>query len=185
MSYNNDQGVTISASVEEAFNALSTYGVAAIRFQKLSNQELYHQQVAQLAKFCAVLIQQYSVPMQQIISHINSSINKTLTREVEQINADIKYLFNKRKKLSADSSLGEQEIAKLSIQIAELEKNNQKPSKQSIQNIIHDTIEFVSKNAEIDIPDEMYVNLHADHLSDPYSIPTYFNVRASLKKSSD
>ncbi len=170
-------------SLEECYHSLALCSISAMRFHKMSNHNMYKAEIASLARFCSVLLKRHAIPVQQIMSRIEGAINKAYVLELERLNADIEHLFNKRKKLSCDTSYGEKEIAKISIQIAELEEAKKQPSKESIQNIIHDAISLASKNDSIDLPDEIYIHLFEHSATEPRAIPHVFQIPLNDKNA--
>jgi hypothetical protein len=146
-------------STQESYDLLSMHGIRAVRFKKLPNETMYNQEISLLSKACALLIMHHNQSHQEVINYMEHAIIEACSRELEKINADIEYLFNKRKQLSPHNTQGEQSIAKLTMQIAALENRKIAPTKHTIQNIIYDALQRASKNNAVEIPDEIYLNL--------------------------
>jgi hypothetical protein len=143
----------------ECYDLISEYGMRALRFKKIPNETMYHQEISLLAKTFVALIMHYSESPQAVISHIEAAIINGCTNELVQINNEISCLFSKRKKISPINPRSEEEISKLTMKMAELEKRKPISSKEMIQTVIYDTLHIVNKENGLDIPDEFYLTL--------------------------
>ncbi|MDI1352909.1 MAG: hypothetical protein PSV35_09140 [bacterium] len=165
-------------STNECYEVLAEYGVRALRFKKLPNETMYHQEISFMAKACVMLLINHTETPHSIINHMQTGIINLCNEELTNITAEIQSLFNQRKKLSPDNAHGEQQITKLTIKINELEKRKNIPTDQMIQNIIYDTLKVAGKNTGIDIPDEF--QLHSSEYNTTQPTPMSLALKEAL-----
>lgn len=165
-------------SPTECYELIAFYGLRAIRFKKIPNETMYHQEVNLLAKTCSHLIHIHQAEPHHVITKIETALIEACQNERIKIEEDIQLLFNKRKHISSNSSQGESEITKMTMQIAELEKRKSIPSENHIPCILYDTVQEASR-AGIKFSDDIYVAV-AKHQNLLKIIPSTLNEELSV-----
>lgn len=137
---------------EEFFALLATYSVNAMQSQKLGAHKSYNEEIESLSRICANLITHYEETPQSIIQCMEEAMNNAFTIELQEIDYEIKHLFNKRKNTPLNTSFGEREIAQLTMQINDLEKRKTIAIKEIIQGVIYDSLDQTSRTKGIEMP---------------------------------
>lgn len=128
-------------SREECLKLLSASCISAMRLRKLGdNHSAYPKQITSLADVCAQLITTHSEPPQSIVAKMEHSLVTELKKERQFIEREITTLFERRKKFTANTMYGENEIVNLTGQISILERRKSIPMEELIQRVICDTL---------------------------------------------
>ena len=130
----------------------------AFHAHKKMNNALFQAEIISLSNICSTLLMQYHVTPQSIISLMETAMQEVQNNNLQEIDCQIKHLFNLRRQAPADTSYGEQEIIKLTTQITYLEELKKTPIKECIQGIIYETFNQVIKFKGIEMPEDFNLN---------------------------
>lgn len=154
-------------SQEECIALLESTSINAMHNHKFCNKSLYRD----LAKICDILVTQYHLSPHEIITHMETAMMNTHTKELEEIDKKIKYLFNLRKQAPSNTFYGEQEIIKQTTQICELEKCKTMPIKETIKEIVYQSLENAIKIYGTEMPYDFNLNLYEYHSQVSSDVP--------------
>lgn len=132
-------------SREECFALLPGYSINAMNLLKLGNHTAYYEEIESLSKIFIALVAHYSESTQSIITCMEKAMHDAYIEELSDIDYEIQRLFKIRKDTPIHTVFGEREIAKLTMQMTELEKRKSTPIKEIIQGVIYDSLDKASQ----------------------------------------
>ncbi len=124
---------------------LPTCCTNAMYAHKSGNQEAYLAEIDSLSKICDNLITHHHETCSSVITQMEKVMTDAHNLEIEEIDKKIKLLFNRRKQTPCNSFYCEQEVIKLTTDIRILEERKTMPIKDTIQGIIHDSLDKAIK----------------------------------------
>jgi hypothetical protein len=145
-------------SQENCEDLLFSCSINAFHAYKSIDKSVYDAEINTLAKICADLLTHYNQTPQSIISRMERTITEEHSKEITEINCQIKHLFNIRKQAPADTSYGEQEIMKLTNKITALEALKILPIKDAIEGIVYTSFNKAIKEIGAKIPASFNLN---------------------------
>lgn len=119
--------------------------INAMSAHKSNHQDAYLAEIDSLSKICDNLITHHHQTFALVIRQMEKAMTDTHNLEIDEIDKKIKLLFNRRKQTPCNSSYCEQEVIKLTTEIRILEERKMMPVKDTIEGIIHDSLDKAIK----------------------------------------